>query len=331
MKNKKVCKITAVFLSLGIMLSITGVSIASPPPASELPAEGDPIWQIFAELPRPDDSECAAAAVNAGIDSTGAAQMCADLANMPDTIYTEMTAEGMLGSGRLTTNLRDDVTDWRAVENLTFDHGDGMIQFTQPINFMSRDFMVFMGNFASYMETSQGAIDFDASLVASMKSMGAILTMRDVGDYNDPAILVDGAEDTDEVVSGLVYDRDAQTLTFTAAHFTEFEAVESSSIAPTPKITKVKARKFTSKSGKERVKLIIYGKNFKKKAKVKLGSKKAYKVKKKRDGKIIAYFSMKEINKLGKKKLKVRVINPDDKLKLFKKKLKLNQIKVLEN
>jgi len=75
----------------------------------------------------------------------------------------------------------------------------------------------------------------------------------------------------------------------------------------------------------------LEGKNFKKKAKVKLGSKKAYKVRKKRDGKIIACFSMIKIKKLGKKKLKVRVINPSNKLKLFKKKLKLRKIKMLEN
>ncbi len=329
-------------LALGLIVG--GYHHAQAQPSSEdekaLPAAHDEIWLVFDQLPRPDDSSCATVVSQIKAEKRGTTadqelnvsrEMCNDLAQMPNQIYAEMSAEGMFNPGRLTTDLRN-VSDWRAVQNLTFDHGDGMIQFTQPINFMSRDFMIFMNNFGEVMESRQNFIELDADIVEDLKNRGAILTMRNVSDFIDPVIAVDGQGDTEGIISGFTYDRDNNTITFNAAHFTTFQAIERtelSSLAP-PKITRVKARKYTSKSGKEKIRLSIYGKNFKKKSKVKLGSKKAYKVRKKRDGKIIAFFSMKEVKKLGHKKLSVKVINPNGSSKTYRKKVKIKKIKLWE-
>ncbi len=305
-------------------------------PEGDMPSKNDPFWNIMSQLSRPDDPNCvnitsAYFQNNMGMSSeeasTEATNACAGIAQIPNEIASgENSEEG------IETNLID-AENWHSVNNLYFQHStngivDGKIEFTQPIDFMSYDFMLFMKTFGERMDVDTAKISLDADIVNGMSGYGAILTMYNVPDFDNPVILVNGEKDNGDVVSGLTYDRESRTITFNAAHFTEFEAVDKSSLAEKPKINRVKARKFTTKTGKEVIKLTIYGKRFKKSSVVKLGSKKAYKVRKKSGKKLIAYFRMNDVKKLGKKKLKVRVINSGE-VKLFKHKLKLKKIKWL--
>jgi hypothetical protein len=328
MKKKKK-SIKLLFWSMGALfisvIFVAGKAAASP--SRELPPEDDPIWDVFANLPRPDDSHCVDYITSQGASLAQATESCQQLAQMPDEIYNDMAADGMFDAGRLTTDLRT-MADWRRVENLTFDHGDGMIQFTEPINFMSREFMLFMDNFAQRMEAQPGLISLDADIVDGLKNRGAILTMRNVPDFDNPVILVDGKVDSEGVVSGIVYNKENHTLTFTAAHFTSFEAAEASAVLA-PKITKVKYRRYLSKSGKVKVRVSVYGKRFKKKSRVYFGSKKARKTSYKNNHKLIAKFSWKELRKLGHKKLKIKVKNPNGVVGTAKNRKTLGKIKFL--
>jgi len=322
--NKLIIFLDATALLTGIVF-IGGKALAAP--SGELPPADDPIWEVFDALPRPDDPNCTAFVMGQGASLAQATEACQQLAQMPDEIYADMAADGLFDAGRLTTDLRA-VADWRRVENLTFDHGDGMIQFTEPINFMSREFMLFMDSFAQRMEAQPGLISLDADIVDGLKNRGAILTMRNVPDFDNPVILVDGKLDTEGVVSGIVYNRENHTLTFNAAHFTSFEAAEASTVAA-PKITKVKYRRYLSRSGKVKVRVSVYGKRFKKKSKVYFGSKKAYKTNYKNRHKLVAKFSWKELRKLGHKKLRIKVKNPNGAVKEFKIRKTLSKIKFL--
>ncbi len=337
-KNKTMkTKNIALLLSLCLML-LVGQRVGAQTQEGDMPSENDPFWNIMSQLSRPDDPNCVSITSayfqnDLGMGSAEASSLasdaCAGIAQIPNEI-----ANGASDEESIETNLTS-ASNWHSVDNLYFKHStngvvDGKIEFTKPIDFMSYDFMLFMKTFGERMDTDVAKISLDADIVNGMEGYGAILTMYNVPNFDNPTILVDGEEDKDGVVSGLIYDKDSRTITFNAAHFTEFTAVESSSLGRNPRVTHVKARKFTTKTGKEVIKLTIYGKRFKKHSKVKLGSKKAYKVVKKSKRKIVAYFRMGEIRKLGKKKLKVRVINPGNKVKLFKKKVKLKKIKWLE-
>ena len=115
-----------------------------------------------------------------------------------------------------------------------------------------------------------------------------------------------------------------------AAEYIFEKYLSSSNSDILPKITKVKARKYLSKNGKEKVRVVIYGKNFRKHAKVKLGSKKADKTKRKSSKKIIGYFSMKELKELGHKKLVAKVVDPGGYTDGYRHKIRIGSLKALK-
>lgn len=278
----------------------------------DLPEEGHVFWTLMAALDRPDDADCntVAQASPFSFSASQAISTCAQLAQMPTDMQTSMNE----GAGEsITTNLFD-ATNWHSVSNLYFQHAsngvaDGRIAFTKVIDFMSRDFMLFMMNFGENMESDEGVLGLDADTVGGMKNYGAILTMYNVPDFDSPDILVDGAKDENDVVSNLVYNKAARTLTFNAVHFTVFEAVESDTV---PSIASVNTKLHTTKTGEKVVRVAVKGKNFQKNAKVYLGSKKATKTLWRSEKKIIAYFPASELERWGKKKAYVKVINSND-------------------
>jgi len=141
------------------------------------------------------------------------------------TLVDKLAAEG------ITSNIagQDDLS--RATD-LYFDHSDyGRIAFASEINLTDRDAMSWLGLLDQKLSISQGIISLDADLIKSLVDTRATLTMRNI-DLDNPTIRVtntDGTPGDDSIVSGLSYDTAAQTLTFTAAHFTTFTAVENTS------------------------------------------------------------------------------------------------------
>lgn len=341
---KKTILLSAAFC---LAVIITPVNKASAV-ITEEEMEGNPIdnpnhfvWDVMAEMQTPDDPDCedvAEAALLAGGVPAGEVAgprdgACEGLASMRTNMESGMSG----GADSTETNLWD-ALNWHAVENLYFQHStngvaDGRIAFTVPIDFMSYDFMTFMMNFGSAMETGEGLIGLDADIVGGMAGYGAVLTMYNAGDFEDPEILVDGEEDTEGVVSGLVYDRDAQTITFSAAHFSTFEVVEGSD--ETPKISKVKIQKYKSNSGETRLKFIISGDHFNRGTEVTLGGKEPFKISYKKGSKIVAFFKLSKVQENPKIKMKLKIINGDESKRYKNRillqdlvKLKLNELKI---
>lgn len=153
---------------------------------------------------------------------------------------TIATITSQMGSDGVTTNLGDQ-TDFSRITGLYFQKSQsgqtlGRITFLAEMNFTDIDALAWMGTLDSNLDISQGAISLDADLIANLTSTQATLTMYNITLVN-PKILVDGADDSGGVVSGLTYDQTAHTLTFTAAHFTTFTAVENTSTSVTTNST----------------------------------------------------------------------------------------------
>lgn len=156
-------------------------------------------------------------------------------------ITNRMTNEGV------TTNLGDQ-TDFSRISGLYFQKSEagqniGKITFLTEMNFTDRDALSWMQQLDTKISISQGIISLDADLINNLISTQASLTMYNIS-LSNPTIRVtntDGTSGDSNIVSGISYDRSAGTLTFTAAHFTTFTAIEatssSSSSSPTTSST----------------------------------------------------------------------------------------------
>lgn len=316
------------FAAIATLLTTTSVKAVEEESINrpDMPAENDPYWSFMAGLNRPDSDNCTSVATGApyNIPADQASSFCAQLAQMPTEMQAGMT------QGGAETNLFS-ASNWHAVDNLYFQHStngvaDGRIAFTVPIDFMSYDFMYFMMTFGQRMEAEPGILGLTADIVDGMENYGAVLTMYNVPDLEDPVVLVDGEEDNGDVVSNIVYDRGARTLTFRAAHFTTFEAVERSSLDTKPKIFKVAVKKYkTKKLKQDRVKVIIRGDKFKRDTDVELGGLKASKVLFKNDNKIVAIFSLEKLKQNGREVMKLKAINGSEE-KRYKYRLQLKDM-----
>ena len=129
-----------------------------------------------------------------------------------------------------------EIEDPSAATGLFFEKpGFGRIEFRATLDLTDPDVISWLQQLESLLDLSTlNKIGLDADLVQELIDTEATLTMYNVT-LNNPKILVDGAEDEEGVVSNLVYNQEADTLTFTAAHFTEFTAVEEGgAVQPTP-------------------------------------------------------------------------------------------------
>jgi hypothetical protein len=171
---------------------------------------------------------------------------------------------------------------------------------------------MFLENFGDNMESRTGYISLDASTVGGFANYGATLTMYNVPDFEDPEILVNGREDDEGIVSNLVYNRSANTITFSATHFSSFEVTEGNPDEE-PEVNKIFAKKyFNPRLGKWRVKLKIKGDEFEESTEVTADRRDAYKVNYHNSNKVVAYFSLDKLLKTGRDKLTVRIINGDE-------------------
>lgn len=343
MKKKSVLKKIAVGLLVFSLLAIPMPERNAKAVVTEESMNGDPmsnenhfIWDLMADMQTPDDPDCpslasTALAGTAGMDATQISQVATMACNNLAQMRTSMESGMGEGSDSVETNLFDE-TNWHSVENLYFQHmtngvADGKIAFSVPIDFMSYAFMSFMTSFGENMDSSEGRIGLDADVVGGFANYGATLTMYNIPEYESPVILVDGEVDTDGVVSNLAYDRDNSTITFSAAHFTEFEVAEESEVGDTmPDIDTVKAKKYYNPISKKwLVKMIVKGDEYDRDTDVTLGKTDARKVNYKSKNRVVATFALSKLAKSGKDGFIIRVKNGSES-KRFKKKLKLSSL-----
>jgi len=289
--------------------------LAEGPGERELPPESSPVWDIFAAIDRPDDPNCVNLAKAAGVADQDATEYCTAFASMPQDMYDNMSDDGMFEEGMTSTNFLNE-TDWHNIDDLTFDSPMGKISFAeQTVDFLNYDFMFFMNHFPERIQMRKNYVEFDASLVDELRELGAVITMKDVSPFEDPMILVDHEVDNEGVISALTYNPEEKSITFNAAHFTVFTAVDRDD--PTYReasVRKVKARHFVSKNNKERVRVVVYGKGFDDDTELKLGSKEPYKIRKrirKGEDKLEAFFDFGDLVNLGHRKLTAHIINEE--------------------
>jgi len=166
------------------------------------------------------------------ITSTPSRGWCNDSTGGCPTIATIVSTINSFG---VKTNL-DSHADYSRTIGLYFQKSEsndpngnpiGKITFLSEINFTDKDALSFLQTLGSKIDMStKGAIGLDADLIKNLVSTNATLTMYGLT-LTNPKIQVNGADDTAGVASGISYS--GGTLTFTAAHFTTFKAVENSS------------------------------------------------------------------------------------------------------
>lgn len=145
---------------------------------------------------------------------------------------TISTITNQMASENVATNLGDQA-DFSRISGLYFQKSEsgqnvGRITFLSEMNFTDRDALAWMQSLDSKLSISQGIISLDADLIKNLTNTNASLTMYNLT-LNNPKILVNGQDDNSGIVSGLSYDQTAHSLSFTAAHFTTFTAVENTS------------------------------------------------------------------------------------------------------
>ena len=168
---------------------------------------------------------------NEGDVSGGADSFCSILRSVPYVMRDAAQTEGFLspGEGGMSTNLfdRGTIPNWHTIDNLVFDHPLVRIEFTKRIDLLSHEFVYMVLAFAQAFDTKTGFLSFDSDMITGLKSTGAIITLRNIPSFDNPVILVDGVYN-DDIISALVYDPEAKTVTFNTKHFTTFEVVEFS-------------------------------------------------------------------------------------------------------
>ena len=311
-------KIISLVFMVGLFFSLTNQVYAV-----GLPGENDPFWIITNNLHDPMDTDCynealaeysdvqyAGAYGDGTAAATGACGALSAMLNLETTLQNSGISTNLFNNsdaGPGDDGLLDN--DWRSINNLYFEMaGVGKIQFTQSINFMDYDFLTFLSTLTSRMSMSQGEIGLDADIVGGLSGYGAVLTMYNAGDFDDPEILVNDEEDDAGVVSGLSYDPNSHNIVFNAAHFTTFKATEKNTVKK-PRITNIDIEKTKNSLGQNIVKITMTGKNFKRNTEFKLGGKLASKVSYKNSKKVIVTFKSEKLIQSGKTKFKLKAIN----------------------
>lgn len=293
------------------------------------------VWSLMSQMQTPDDPDCpalAAAALQGVIPqeevSMVSTMACSGLASMRTNMQSGMNASE---EESMETNLFD-AEDWHNVTGLYFQHStngvaDGRIAFSQPIDFMSYSFLNFMQHFGQNMDSRQGFISLDATSVGGFANYGASLTMYNVPNFDSPEILVNGEEDANGIVSNIVYDENADTITFSAAHFTSFEVVEADEQSDIDSVTYWKY--YDQEKGKWMLKMVLKGRHFDKDTKVTLSNRKAARVSYKTKKKIVAWFNYDKLKESGRKEFTIRAITGSEEDK-YGEKLILSKTKKTE-
>jgi len=127
-----------------------------------------------------------------------------------------------VGSGSTTTDLSK-VTDHQKVENFTLDvPGKNKIVFGEALDLSTTSTSNALKELDKYVKLDTiGIIELNSSLLPALNKK-ATLTISGLSFVSTPEILINGAKDTQNIVSNVKYE--GGILTFDIAHFTRFTA-----------------------------------------------------------------------------------------------------------
>lgn len=274
----------------------------------------------------------------------GASTFCSILSYVPGAMAQAFASAGFENpaEGGMSTNIfNPNITpNWHTIDGLVFDHPFVRIEFTERIDLLSRDFVGMVLGFAKAFDTKAGYIALDSEMINGLKSTGAIITLKNVPLFEDPVILVDGKLD-EKLISALVYDSDAKTLTFNTKHFTSFEAVERSSVPveeeeeededddddkKKPKIYSAKIEKLTYVDGRQYYKVTAKGKNFDKKLNMYLGGRKSTKEHRENKRRAVGYFKISDFEGDPRTEFDFRIFNSEKRKRTYDEMLPITNI-----
>lgn len=127
-------------------------------------------------------------------------------------------------TGSDTTNFAA-VGDFRSIENFTMHVADVIkITMRKPVNMLDTNVQRFFKSIAKTFEHENGRMELNAAAAVQLQKAGAEVTFYNVPSQytSTPEILLDGGA-AGSAVSNIVYNASAKTLTFTAAHFSEYK------------------------------------------------------------------------------------------------------------
>jgi hypothetical protein len=158
----------------------------------------------------------------------------------------------LTGAG-IVNNIETCGTAPTACSGLSFEKtGFGKIAFSNALNLTDNATTTFLQSLETKLNFTTAKIGFDASTAEAFKEAGAVLTMYDLGFQGTPEIIVEldngtivSSSDSRAGVSALSYS--GGTLTFNAAHFTDFNAVDKSALKAV--ITKAESTYASSPTG----------------------------------------------------------------------------------
>lgn len=272
--------------------------------------------------------------------SDGAETFCSILSYIPDAMAQALTSAGFQNpaAGGLSTNIFDPTItpNWHAIDGLVLDHPLVRITFTERIDLLNHDFVGIVLGFAKAFDTKTGYIALDSDMVTGLKSTGAIITLKNIENFEDPIILVDGRID-EQLISALVYDQDAKTVTFNTQHFTSFEVVERSSVPveddeeddddkKRPKIYSAKIEHLTYADGRDYYKVTAHGKNFDKGFDMYLGGRRSIKEVRVNSKKAIGYFKTTDFINAFQDTYKLKIYNSSSRKRTFDEELPIKNI-----
>lgn len=155
--------------------------------------------------------------------------------NVIDSIRNTFTAISNDLDDNLIENNLNEVNTNNAdnFSNLYFEKYDesgdafGKLTFSDPLDLTDNDTITFLQNLGKELDMNQGRIAFDARDSAIFSATGATLEVYNMPEVTDSNLVVrdDSGNilDATDIVSNFEYDSDTQTVTFEAAHFTQFD------------------------------------------------------------------------------------------------------------
>lgn len=119
----------------------------------------------------------------------------------------------------------------------TVDEEDvGKIVFEATLNLSDQDTVAILQELGEKMEMSDGHIEFDSATADAMNATGAKIYMYGLDFDSEPDIIVRDDEGTTidgtDIIDDVSYDPETGELSFTAAHFTQFDAEDADTTAP---------------------------------------------------------------------------------------------------
>ncbi|MBM3255964.1 MAG: hypothetical protein FJZ04_00635 [Candidatus Moranbacteria bacterium] len=317
---------------LGAMVFVSGLFFTGNALAFDNPDEDDIFWETLSAMDNPNDVDGCKAKIDELWASgelnrydverrreAGQTVPDSELYDMSEGHRVSMTAgyynscEGLDEGFEImrssmeqygkTSNIWD-MADWHNVTGLYFQSaGEGRIDFTRTLDFMSYRFQIFMQNLPNLLVFQDGYISLNAEMVSELKNYGAVLTMYGLNFSETPDIYVDGVLADSSDVSDITYDSGAGTLSFTASHFSSYRAVTKGSKQSVMKLTGTTKKSIKYNARKSTFKVKAKGKGLRKSGTstiCRLGFTEATKVSVSKKGKsVVCVFPMSEFSQTG--------------------------------